>query len=60
MEEDYPRTLLEFEERFSTEAGCVDYLRGLRWPEGFICELKTPGERVGVCFIARNAGCKLR
>jgi len=37
MEEDYPRTLLEFEERFSTEAGCVDYLRGLRWPEGFIC-----------------------
>lgn len=37
MEEDYPRTLLEFEERFSTEAGCVDYLRALRWPEHFIC-----------------------
>lgn len=37
MEEDYPRTLLEFEDRFSTEAGCVDYLRELRWPEGFIC-----------------------
>lgn len=37
MEEDYPWTLLEFEERFSTEAGCHDYLRELRWPEGFIC-----------------------
>jgi transposase-like protein len=37
MEEDYPQTLLEFEERFSTEAGCVDYLIALRWPEGFRC-----------------------
>jgi len=37
MEEDYPKTLLEFEDRFSTEASCVEYLRALRWPEGFIC-----------------------
>lgn len=37
MEEDYPRTLIEFEKRFSTEARCVEYLRALRWPEGFIC-----------------------
>lgn len=37
MEEDYPLTLMEFEERFRTEAGCVEYLRALRWPEGFIC-----------------------
>jgi len=35
--EDYPRTLLEFEERFSGESACQDYLFGLRWPEGFCC-----------------------
>ncbi len=44
MEEDYPRTLLEFEERFSTEAGCVDYLQELRWPEGFICPHCAAGD----------------
>lgn len=37
MEENYPRTLIELEERFSTEAGCIEYLRTLRWPDGFIC-----------------------
>jgi len=37
MEEDYPRTLIEFEKRFSTETGCTDYLINLRWPEGFRC-----------------------
>jgi len=37
MEEDYPRNLLEFEERFSSEARCVEYLRALRWPGGFVC-----------------------
>jgi len=35
--EDYPRTILEFEERFSTEEACRRYLEQLRWPEGFIC-----------------------
>lgn len=37
MEEDYPRGLLEFENRFSTEVGCIEYLRALRWPNGFKC-----------------------
>jgi transposase-like protein len=37
MKEDYPRTLMELEERFSTEAACMEYLRKLRWPNGFIC-----------------------
>lgn len=36
-EEDYPQTLLEFEERFGTEAECRDYLFRLRWPDGFVC-----------------------
>ena len=35
--EDYPKTLLEFEKRFSTEEACRDYLYQLRWPEGFRC-----------------------
>ncbi len=34
---DYPRTLQEFEEWFSTEKACIHYLWRLRWPEGFIC-----------------------
>jgi len=35
--EDYPRTVLEFEERFASEEACREYLFGLRWPEGFRC-----------------------
>lgn len=35
--EDYPRTLTEFEARFSTEESCRDYLFRLRWPDGFAC-----------------------
>src|SRR6478672_4408929 len=35
--EDYPRTVLEFEDRFRSEEACWEYLVRLRWPEGFIC-----------------------
>src|SRR5579864_3349250 len=35
--EDYPRTLQQFEARFSTEEGCREYLFQLRWPDGFRC-----------------------
>ena len=35
--EDYPRTLVELERRFSTEETCREYLEKLRWPEGFVC-----------------------
>lgn len=35
--EDYPRTLLELERRFSTEEACRSYLFLLRWPDGFVC-----------------------
>lgn len=35
--EDYPRSLAEFEARFSTEEQCRDYLFRRRWPEGFRC-----------------------
>ncbi len=35
--EDYPKNLMEFEGRFSTEEACRDYLYQLRWPNGFCC-----------------------
>jgi transposase-like protein len=34
---DYPRTLQEFDSWFDTEQACADYVRRLRWPEGFRC-----------------------
>src|ERR1017187_6222574 len=37
MTEDYPKTVLEFERRFVTDAACRAYLMALRWPEGFVC-----------------------
>jgi len=37
MAEDYPRTVLELERRFSDEEACRRYLFVLRWPDGFMC-----------------------
>jgi transposase-like protein/ribosomal protein L37AE/L43A len=37
MAEDYPRTALELERRFSDEQACRRYLLALRWPDGFAC-----------------------
>src|SRR5665809_127906 len=34
---DFPRTIMEFQDRFATEAACLDYLAASRWPEGFTC-----------------------
>jgi len=31
------RSLLEFQKTFATEEACLDHLRGMRWPEGFVC-----------------------
>ena len=28
---------MEFQERFATDAACLDYLAASRWPEGFVC-----------------------
>lgn len=35
--EDYPKTIVELERRFSCEEACRQYLFDLRWPEGFCC-----------------------
>ena len=37
MIEDYPKTLLELEQRFATDEQCRAYLATIRWPEGFVC-----------------------
>jgi hypothetical protein len=37
MDEDYPRTLMEFEKGFNTEDGYLDYLYDMQWPDGFVC-----------------------
>jgi hypothetical protein len=34
---DFPRTIMEFQERFATEAACLEYLAASRWPDGFVC-----------------------
>jgi len=34
---DFPKTLVEFDERFGTEESCREYLVHLRWPQGFRC-----------------------
>ena len=34
--EDYPKTMLEFEQRFASEKACQEYLYQMRWPKGFI------------------------
>ena len=35
--EDYPKTIVELENRFATEDACQEYLFRLRWPDGFVC-----------------------
>src|SRR5689334_12824400 len=34
---DYPRTFQEADEWFRSDAACREYIRRLRWPNGFIC-----------------------
>lgn len=32
-----PMSALEFQDRFRTEEDCLEYIRQIRWPNGFIC-----------------------
>jgi transposase-like protein len=34
---EFPKTILEFEDRFPDEDACWKALREVRWPEGFVC-----------------------
>lgn len=35
--EDFPKSQVEFDKRFSTERACYEYLFKLKWPDGFSC-----------------------
>ena len=41
---DYPRTLQEFDECFSSEDDCIRYLQKLRWANGFKCPVCKGGK----------------
>lgn len=57
--EDYPKTLAEFEARFSCEDACRAYLVQLRWPEGIVCprcnsdRVWTTRRNLLVCALCR-------
>ena len=34
---DFPKTIFEFQKRFSTEQSCLEFLIQSRWPDGFVC-----------------------
>jgi transposase-like protein len=56
---DYPRTVLEFNDRFHDDAACRAYLESIRWPKGPRCPrcsvqgkvwiMKAPFYRCAVC-----------
>lgn len=37
MSQQFPRSMVEFEDTFSTESDCRDYLFSVRWPDGWRC-----------------------
>lgn len=59
MAEDYPRTAVELEDRFATEAACREYLCQLRWPKGFCCPVCRAAEGSAVRRgLWRCRGCR--
>jgi transposase-like protein len=37
--EDFPKSEIEFDARFSNPQACYDYLFKQKWPEGFVCKI---------------------
>ena len=59
MNEDYPKSPLEFEERFANEEACLSYLCQLRWANGFVCPGCEGGNAWKTCrglFHCRQCG----
>ena len=55
--EDFPKNQAEFDERFSNEEACRDYLFSLKWPDGFIysrCENRTFWISARSLYICKN------
>src|SRR5512134_3006683 len=45
---DYPRTFHELDAWFGSETACREYIRRLRWPDGFVCpHCAAVGEPLG-------------
>ena len=40
----FPCNLMEFLDRFGTDEACLEYLRAMRWPEGFKCPACGSGD----------------
>ena len=36
--EDFPKSEIEFDMRFSNPSACYDYLFSLKWPDGYVCK----------------------
>ena len=57
---DYPRTFQEFDSWFATESACRDYIRRLRWPDGFVCPhcgaADAPSEMSRGLLLCRGCG----
>jgi transposase-like protein len=56
---DYPRTFQEFRDWFPDDDACLDYLEGLRWPDGFVCPVcdGRDGWRIKQRRMWMCAGC---
>jgi Transposase zinc-ribbon domain len=46
---DFPRSLIEFHQRFPDEEASAKYLFAARWPQGFVCPS---------CGTSKAWGCK--
>ena len=51
--EDFPKSEVEFDQRFSDPKACYAYLFAQKWPEGFICSKCCYGPmRIHTAFLA--------
>lgn len=60
---DYPRNLQEFDNWFSDEAACRDYIFRMRWPDGFRCNncgsISAPWKTARSYLHCRDCGCEI-
>lgn len=54
----YPANLADFMDMFPTEATCLEYLRRVRWPDGYVCRCgsKAHWQRGRGLIICRDCG----
>lgn len=59
---DYPRTFQEMDDWFRTEGSCRDYVRRLRWPDGFVCRrcgaVEEPWVTARSALVCRACGAE--